>query len=138
MTKNEFRGWEYAKHGDYHRNLDPDWSYTPTYLKKMYHVRQFLDSLPKGARILDAGCGEGVLVEEYLAKGCERENSTLWKDELALSTSYNPFNIKAWCLYMIGHFPPSARPGLIKLYNAVGTIKKSMLSKIRVMLGGVW
>jgi len=64
-----YRGWEYAKQGDYHRNLDPDWSYTPTYLKKMYYVRQFLDSLPKGTRILDAGCGEGVLVEEYLAKG---------------------------------------------------------------------
>ena len=68
----------------------------------------------------------------------ERENSTLWKDELALSRSYNPFNTKAWCLYIISHFPSSARPGLVKLYNAVGTIKKSMLSKMRVMLIGVW
>jgi len=70
MVKTEFRGWEYAKKGDYHKNLDPDWSYTPTYLKKMYHMRKFLDSLPKEkTRILDAGCGEGVLVEEYLNKG---------------------------------------------------------------------
>jgi len=37
----------------------------------MYYVRKFLYSLPKGARILDAACGEGVLVEEYLAKGCD-------------------------------------------------------------------
>lgn len=69
MTKTEFRGWEYAKRGDYHKNLDPDWSYTPTYLKKMYHVRKYLDSLPKEKRILDVGCGEGVLVEEYSKKG---------------------------------------------------------------------
>ena len=69
MTKTKFRGWEYAKEGDYHKNLDPDWSYTPTYLKKMHYIREFFDSLPKGTKILDAGCGEGVLVEEYSAKG---------------------------------------------------------------------
>jgi len=27
-----YRCWEYSKKGDYHKNLDPDWSYTPTYL----------------------------------------------------------------------------------------------------------
>lgn len=67
--KKGFRGWEYAKKGDYHKNLDPNWSYTPTYLKKMKFVRSFLDSLSKETRILDAGCGEGVLVEEYSLKG---------------------------------------------------------------------
>ena len=63
------RNWDYEKKGDYHKNLDPDWSYTPTYLKKMHHIRKFLTSLPKGTNILDAGCGEGVLVEEYSARG---------------------------------------------------------------------
>jgi SAM-dependent methyltransferase len=67
--KAKYRGWEYATKGDYHKNLDPNWSYTPTYLKKIAFVRTFLDNLPKETKILDAGCGEGVLVEEYRSKG---------------------------------------------------------------------
>jgi len=69
MAENSYKDWEYARLGDYHRNLDPNWSYTPTYLKKMSYVHNFIDGLPKNARILDAGCGEGVLVEEYSRKG---------------------------------------------------------------------
>ena len=64
----EFRGWEYAKHGDYHRNLDPNWSYTATYLRKMAHTRRWIRHLPAHAKILDAGCGEGILVEEGRAQ----------------------------------------------------------------------
>ena len=64
-----YRNWEYARCGDYHRNLDPNWSYTPTYLRKMAFVRNLISSLPLKARILDAGCGEGVLVEEFKAEG---------------------------------------------------------------------
>ena len=64
-----YRGWEYASKGDYHKDLDPNWTYLPTYLKKMQYVRTFLDALSAEAEILDAGCGEGVLVEEYAIKG---------------------------------------------------------------------
>ena len=72
-----FRGWVYARAGDYHRHLDPNWSYTPTYLKKMHYVRRFLGGLPKDEPILDAGCGEGVLVEEFLVKGYRIEGIDL-------------------------------------------------------------
>lgn len=59
------RRGEYAARGDYHRAPDPDWDYYPTYLAKLRVVRGWLDALPPGVRVLDAGCGEGVLVEEY-------------------------------------------------------------------------
>ena len=42
-----------------------DWDYYPTYLAKLALVRAYLDALPRGTRVLDAGCGEGVLVEEF-------------------------------------------------------------------------
>lgn len=64
-----YRGWEYARCGNYHRNLDPNWSYTPTYLRKMNFIRDFIHKLPIDMHILDAGCGEGVLVDEFKAEG---------------------------------------------------------------------
>jgi SAM-dependent methyltransferase len=68
MTE-QYRGWEYARRGDYHRNIDPNWSYTPTYFRKNEFVRREICNLGKKARILDAGCGEGILVEEFNARG---------------------------------------------------------------------
>jgi SAM-dependent methyltransferase len=62
------RRGEYAARGDYHRTLDPSWDYYPTYLAKLEAVRRYLDALPRDTRVLDAGCGEGVVVEEYAGK----------------------------------------------------------------------
>jgi SAM-dependent methyltransferase len=59
------RGGEYAARGDYHRSLDPNWEFYPTYIAKLDAVRRWLDALPAGMHVLDAGCGEGVLVDEY-------------------------------------------------------------------------
>jgi predicted SAM-dependent methyltransferase len=65
MTKPVERTGEYALRGDYHRQLSPDWEFYPTYLAKLDLVRGYLRSLPSLTRVLDAGCGEGVLVEEF-------------------------------------------------------------------------
>jgi len=54
--------------------------------------------------------GMAFLLENY--KG-------LWKDALAFSISYNPFNIRAWGYYIVGFSPPFMRPGLIKLYRTL-------------------
>ncbi|MBL8143032.1 MAG: methyltransferase domain-containing protein [Acidobacteria bacterium] len=61
----DVRQGEYAARGDYHRELDRDWDYLPTYLAKRAFVRRYLDPLPPATTVLDAGCGEGLIVEEY-------------------------------------------------------------------------
>lgn len=62
------RGGEYALRGEYHRTLDKNWEYAPTYAAKMRWVRAQLDRLPDGSRVLDVGCGEGLLVEAHGAR----------------------------------------------------------------------
>lgn len=62
------RGGEYATRGDYHRQPDPEWNYYPTYRAKLARVRRYLDALPPATRVLDAGCGEGVIVETYAGR----------------------------------------------------------------------
>lgn len=54
---------------EYHKNLDQDWSYYPTYLAKMKFVREYIKNVSKDCKILDIGCGEGVLVEEMSKMG---------------------------------------------------------------------
>ena len=64
-TSSVSRTGEYAERGDYHRELSDTWEFYPTYLAKMAMVRAYLRALPKPTRVIDAGCGEGVLVDEF-------------------------------------------------------------------------
>lgn len=115
--KTEYRAWEYATKGDYHKNLDPNWSYTPTYLRKMKYISRFIDNLPKEAKILDAGCGEGVLVEEYKQKGYSIEGIDLnYESEyvrrgniLELPYSENTFDV-VLCLDVFEHLAFKDQP----------------------------
>jgi len=57
-----------------------------------------------------ANWGLALSVENY--KG-------LWKDALALSMSYYPFNIRAWGYYVIAFLPSFIRSALIKVHRAL-------------------
>jgi len=56
----------YAEQGEYHRYLSPNDSYYPTYQAKMKFVQEYVRGIPKTWTMLDAGCGEGVLVERLM------------------------------------------------------------------------
>jgi SAM-dependent methyltransferase len=61
---------EYSRGGEFHRNLNPNWSYYPIYVNKLEVVDELLQRYHcSQGRILDAGCGEGVLVEKYAQQG---------------------------------------------------------------------
>lgn len=64
-TVSPAKSGEYAERGEYHRQPDETWDYLPTFLAKLEYVRTYLGALAPQTRVLDAGCGEGILVEEF-------------------------------------------------------------------------
>lgn len=65
------RKGEYSRQGDFHKNLDPNWSYYPIYINKKEIVDELIHKYAdkNASAVLDAGCGEGVLVEKYASEG---------------------------------------------------------------------
>ena len=59
----------------------------------------------------------------------------LWKDTLALSLSYNPFNIATRYYYMIGSSPSFMRPLLFKLYLPYRAVEKLCMKILIQLLG---
>jgi SAM-dependent methyltransferase len=113
------RRGEYAARGDYHRAPDPDWNYYPTYIAKLEAVRRWLDPLPAGTRVLDAGCGEGVLVDEYSGRLNIEGLDANYSSERVRSGSLTalPFADatfdRALCLDVLEHLTFEDQPGAL-------------------------
>jgi SAM-dependent methyltransferase len=120
------RRGEYAARGDYHRLPDPDWDYYPTYIAKLEYVRGWLNRLPSTTRVLDAGCGEGVLVDEYAGRvaiqGLDANYSS--PNIQSGSVSSLPYGDgsfdRALCLDVLEHLPFDQQPSaLSELYRVL-------------------
>ena len=120
------RTGEYAERGDYHRELSPDWEFYPTYLAKMEAVRRYLGQLAPTTRVLDAGCGEGVLVSEFHERlrieGLDpnyRSNYVTQGSLVALPYDSATFD-RALCLDVLEHLTFEEQPrALAELYRVI-------------------
>jgi SAM-dependent methyltransferase len=118
------RRGEYAARGEYHRTPDPAWDYYPTYIAKLDFVRRYLNALPIGTRVLDAGCGEGVIVDEYAERldivGVDANYSSARVSPgsvTALPFEDGSFD-RALCLDVLEHLPYEDQPrALGELYR---------------------
>jgi SAM-dependent methyltransferase len=120
------RSGEYAARGDYHRAPDPDWEFYPTYLAKLKAVRAWLTALPPGTRVLDAGCGEGVLVDEFAGRlaieGIDANYSSARVTTGSLTAlPYEDATFdRALCLDVLEHLPfHEQRPAIAELHRVL-------------------
>ena len=94
----------------------------------MEAVRKYLDALPAGARVLDAGCGEGVIVDEYASRiditGVDANYSSDRVTQASLTALPFPgasFD-RALCLDVLEHLAYEEQPrALSELYRVLRT-----------------
>ena len=111
--------------GEHLQKINPKWtfekwSYKHTFIAKMKYIEKILRQAPKTAKILDAGCGQGLLVGEFHRQGYDITGidafygSERVKKENILKNSFpnNTFDV-ILCLDVIEHFPLNEQEALI-------------------------
>jgi SAM-dependent methyltransferase len=130
------RTGEYAARGDYHRSPDPSWDYYPTYLAKMAVVRRWLGALEPGTRVLDAGCGEGILVDEFAARlaieGVDQNySSDRVRSGSVMALPYPDAGFdRALCLDVLEHLTFEDQPRALAELHRVLTAKGQLLVSV--------
>src|SRR3990167_6702697 len=74
LFKNSPMNYEQLYSGEHLKKINPKWtyqkwSYRHTFAAKMKYVTKLLQKTAKTNKILDAGCGQGLLVQHFQRRG---------------------------------------------------------------------
>ena len=119
---------DYAKlySGEHLKEINPSWtfekwSYRHTFVEKMKFVTNLIGKLSKETKILDAGCGQGLLVEEFKRRGYDITGVDAFygsenvRKENILKTGFEDDSFDViLCLDVIEHFPLNEQEYLVK------------------------
>ena len=111
--------YEQLYSGEHLKKINPQWtfrtwSYRHTFVAKMKYIIKTLGKMPKTTKILDAGCGQGLLVDYFRKQGyditgidaCYGSEYVKKGDLLQNDLPDNTFDL-ILCLDVIEHFPLS-------------------------------
>ncbi len=118
--------YEQLYSGEHLKQINPQWtfqkwSYRHTFTAKMKYITTLLQRVSKNAKILDAGCGQGLLVEHFQQKGYDILGiDAFYGSEHVIKGSIldNRFKDDTFdlilCLDVIEHFPFHEQEQVIK------------------------
>lgn len=112
--------------GEHLKQIDANWtfskwSYHHTFIAKMKYIEKLLSRIPKEMKILDAGCGQGLLVKEFRSRGYDiigldsfYENEFVKKGDILKNQFKNSSFDMVLCLDVIEHFNFDKQEELVK------------------------
>jgi len=122
---------KWAINGEHLKKINPawtfeKWSYRHTFIAKMRYIEKFLLEQDKKLKILDVGCGQGLLVNHfhelgYDIKGIDKEYSSklvMKQDIFKTKIKNNSYDL-ILCLDVIEHFDISEQEKLVKVLQRI-------------------